>query len=148
MRMKTIEVDDELYRFIASRTQRIGESASDILRRLLNVDGESQQEPQVEVDVEPAGAATPIVVGKPTSSFDPIKEIRSVLISDEFAAREKAIDRFMFILAALHRIDKDGFAEATQVKGRKRIYFADNEETLLASGKTTKQGRFLTHLSG
>ncbi|GAM73161.1 seqA protein [Vibrio ishigakensis] len=148
MRMKTIEVDDELYRFIASRTQRIGESASDILRRLLNVDGESQQEPQVEADVEPAGAATPIVVGKPTSSFDPIKEIRSVLISDEFAAREKAIDRFMFILAALHRIDKDGFAEATQVKGRKRIYFADNEETLLASGKTTKQGQFLTHLSG
>ncbi|WP_261833708.1 replication initiation negative regulator SeqA [Vibrio ishigakensis] len=138
--MKTIEVDDELYRFIASRTQRIGESASDILRRLLNVDGESQQEPQaqVEADAEPAGAATPIVVGKPTSSFDPIKEIRSVLISDEFAAREKAIDRFMFILAALHRIDKDGFAEATQVKGRKRIYFADNEETLLASGKTTK----------
>ena len=33
--MKTIEVDEDLYRFIASRTQHIGESASDILRRLL-----------------------------------------------------------------------------------------------------------------
>ena len=33
--MKTIEVDDELYRYIASQTQHIGESASDILRRLL-----------------------------------------------------------------------------------------------------------------
>jgi negative modulator of initiation of replication len=33
--MKYIEVDEELYRFIASKTERIGESASDILRRLL-----------------------------------------------------------------------------------------------------------------
>ncbi|STV53068.1 replication initiation regulator SeqA [Klebsiella pneumoniae subsp. ozaenae] len=33
--MKTIEVDDELYRYIASHTLHIGESASDILRRML-----------------------------------------------------------------------------------------------------------------
>ncbi len=38
--MKTIEVDEDLYRYIASQTLHIGESASDILRRLLNVDGE------------------------------------------------------------------------------------------------------------
>ena len=36
--MKTIEVDEELYRYIASHTQSIGESASDILRRLLKVE--------------------------------------------------------------------------------------------------------------
>ena len=35
--MKYIEVDEELYRFIASKTERIGESASDILRRLLTL---------------------------------------------------------------------------------------------------------------
>ncbi|MCF0232721.1 MAG: hypothetical protein HUJ63_10775, partial [Enterococcus sp.] len=35
--MKIIEVDEELYQFIASQTQSIGESASDILRRLLNL---------------------------------------------------------------------------------------------------------------
>ena len=33
--MKTIELDEELYRYIASHTQHIGESASDILRRML-----------------------------------------------------------------------------------------------------------------
>ena len=33
--MKTIEVDEQIYRYIASRTLHIGESASDILRRLL-----------------------------------------------------------------------------------------------------------------
>lgn len=35
--MKTIEVDEELYRYIASHTLHIGESASDILRRMLNL---------------------------------------------------------------------------------------------------------------
>lgn len=35
--MKIIEVDEELYQFIASKTQSIGESASDILRRLLDL---------------------------------------------------------------------------------------------------------------
>ena len=33
--MKTIEIDDELYQYIAGQTQKIGESASEILRRLL-----------------------------------------------------------------------------------------------------------------
>lgn len=138
--MKTIEVDEELYRFIASRTQRIGESASDILRRLLDVDGQADQEVDdaPTIKEQPTGVSTPIVVGKPTQSVDPIRQMRSELISDEFAALDKAIDRFMFVLSALHRIDKDGFAEATQVKGRKRVYFADNEAILLANGNTTK----------
>lgn len=35
--MKIIEVDEELYQYIAGKTQSIGESASDILRRLLNL---------------------------------------------------------------------------------------------------------------
>lgn len=40
--MKTIEVDDELYQYIASNTKFIGESASDILRRLLTVNTNNQ----------------------------------------------------------------------------------------------------------
>ena len=39
--MKTIEVDDELYRYIASHTLHIGESASDILRRMLKFSASS-----------------------------------------------------------------------------------------------------------
>ena len=51
--MKIIEVDDELYHFIASKTQKIGEQASDILRRLLGF------EPLAK-EVEPV----PVVVSK------------------------------------------------------------------------------------
>ncbi|HAG39188.1 MAG TPA: replication initiation regulator SeqA, partial [Pseudoalteromonas sp.] len=38
--MKQIDIDDELYQYIASNTQSIGESASTILRRLLNLNGD------------------------------------------------------------------------------------------------------------
>lgn len=42
IKMKTIEVDDELYAYIASHTRHIGESASDILRRMLKFSAASQ----------------------------------------------------------------------------------------------------------
>ncbi|MDQ2191676.1 MULTISPECIES: replication initiation negative regulator SeqA [unclassified Vibrio] len=135
--MKTIEVDEDLYRYIASQTQHIGESASDILRRLLNVDGKVSAAAVVQVSTEPKG----IVVSKDAVQeiqIDSVKEMRSLLISDEFSALKKAIDRFMLVLSTLYRIDPVSFAEATLVKGRKRMYFADNEQTLLASGQTTK----------
>ncbi|MGF1911018.1 replication initiation negative regulator SeqA [Vibrio kasasachensis] len=134
--MKTIEVDEDLYRYIAGQTQHIGESASDILRRLLNVDG--------DVSVEAPLVMNPsqgIVVSKDAMKdvqVDCVKEMRSLLISDEFAGLKKAIDRFMMVLSTLHRLDSEGFSEATQVKGRKRVYFAESEQTLLASGNTTK----------
>ncbi|PSV29147.1 MULTISPECIES: replication initiation negative regulator SeqA [unclassified Photobacterium] len=136
--MKTIEVDEELYRYIASQTQHIGESASDILRRLLMVPEEQLlQQPAVVMPVRPKG----IVVSKDAGNvptMDRVKEMRTVLISDEFAAQEKAIGRFMMILSSLYSIDAEGFAEAAAIKGRTRVYFAHDEETLLASGKTTK----------
>ena len=134
--MKTIEVDEDLYRYIASQTQHIGESASDILRRLLNVDGHVQTAQQQPI-IEPRG----LVISKDAVKevqIDGVKAMRSLLISDEFAGLKKAIDRFMLVLSTLHHIDPEGFSEATQVKGRKRVYFADNEQTLLANGNTTK----------
>ena len=48
--MKQIDIDDELYQYIASNTQSIGESASTILRRLLNLSGEKIQSANVEIN--------------------------------------------------------------------------------------------------
>ncbi|MGO2321321.1 replication initiation negative regulator SeqA [Vibrio casei] len=132
--MKTIEVDEELYRYIASQTQHIGESASDILRRLLI--GE-QQGSQANGTVTKPVAVDSLESAKQEKQ-DGVKVMRSLLISDEFAEKDKAIDRFMLILSSLYHVEASSFAEAAKVKGRTRVYFADNEETLLASGKTTK----------
>ncbi len=65
-RMKTIEVDEDLYRYIASQTQHIGESASDILRRLLNVDGQ----PVETVDVPQTKGI--VVAKRPLKTFKSI----------------------------------------------------------------------------
>jgi negative modulator of initiation of replication len=135
--MKTIEVDEDLYRYIASQTEHIGESASDILRRLLNANDETTQVTQQVKRAEAKSIVVSKDAGK-TVVVDSVKEMRSLLISDEFSGLKKAIDRFMMVLSTLHRIDPESFSEATQVKGRKRVYFADNEQTLLANGNTTK----------
>lgn len=136
--MKTIEVDEDLYRYIASQTLHIGESASDILRRLLKVDGNAAASVSpAPMPLQPRG----IVVSKEAGNdqqIDAVKAMRSLLISDEFAGLKKAIDRFMLVLSTLYRIDAQGFSAATQVKGRKRLYFADNQQELLESGQTTK----------
>ena len=61
--MKFIEVEDDLYRYIASQTESIGEGASAILRRLLGLApvGEIQVEPPLNAD---ASAASTVVASK------------------------------------------------------------------------------------
>ncbi|MGL5667440.1 MAG: replication initiation negative regulator SeqA, partial [Shewanella sp.] len=58
--MKYIEVDEELYRHIASKTERIGESASEILRRLLGLSVDAVEQTQPQAISQPSlEAATP-----------------------------------------------------------------------------------------
>ena len=44
----------------------------------------------------------------------------------------------MLILSALYQTNAEAFTQATEIKGRKRVYFARTEEELLAAGNTTK----------
>lgn len=125
--MKTIELDDDLYLFIASQTRHIGESASDILRRLL----------------EQPGQLTPVApVAAPTQSQpQPVADalgLEALLDSGELQKEEKSINRFMLVLSTLYRDNPEGFTQATEIKGRKRVYFSRDPEALRASGSTTK----------
>ena len=136
--MKTIEVDDELYRYIASHTQRIGESASDILRRMLKFTAASQAAaPAPAVKATPAPAPAP--VKKAASPKDNVRAVRELLLSDEYAEQKKAVNRFLLILTTLYSLDHKAFAEATEsLHGRTRVYFAESEATLLKNGNQTK----------
>ena len=123
--MKTIELDDDLYFFIASQTRHIGESASDILRRLL----------EQPVKAGTTVPAAPVV--QPQSLADAMG-LEALLDSDELQKEEKSINRFMQVLSTLYRDDPVGFTQATEIKGRKRVYFSQDPEALRASGSTTK----------
>ncbi|HBO21262.1 MULTISPECIES: replication initiation negative regulator SeqA [unclassified Providencia] len=136
--MKTIDVDEELYRYIASHTQHIGESASDILRRMLNFKP-GQPVQAKKLNHEPLEQQAAQVISTPVVAQNPVRVIRELLLSDAYAEKSKAIDRFMLILSTLYGLDNNCFASATEsMHGRTRIYFAGDEQTLLAAGKQSK----------
>ncbi|WP_440875412.1 replication initiation negative regulator SeqA [Thalassotalea sp. PLHSN55] len=136
--MKNIEIDEELYQFIAANTQFIGESASSILRRLLSLEAQQADKPaQVvtekvdaieSVDVEEEQAEVDVVVG---NVFDHINK-------EELAMQRGAVGRFLLILAALYRVHANQFSVVEDIRGRDRLYFASSEEALAASGSSTK----------
>jgi len=140
--MKTIEVDEELSRYIASHTQAIGESASDILRRMLKFTA-GQTSPAAPANT-PVIAGT-VAAGKPAAaapaptSRDKVRAVREMLLSDEYAEQTKAVNRFMLILSTLYNLNAKEFAVATEsLTGRTRTYFAGDQQTLLQNGIHTK----------
>lgn len=133
--MKTIELDDELYRYIASHTQHIGESASDILRRMLKFTAGQA----VSVPVKTPDAVKTVEQKPEDTARQRVRTMRELLLSDEYAEQNKAVNRFMLVLSTLYQLDAKAFGEATEsLHGRTRVYFAGNEQTLLASGNQTK----------
>ena len=135
--MKTIEVDVELYRYIASHTQHIGESASDILRRMLKF---TAGQPVRALPAASAPQSVELEKAAPAQRpRDRVRAMRELLLSDEYAEQNKAVNRFMLVLSTLYTLDAAGFAAATEaLTGRTRTYFAGDQQTLLANGTHTK----------
>ncbi|KIS44378.1 replication initiation negative regulator SeqA [Kosakonia radicincitans] len=139
--MKTIEVDDELYSYIASHTKHIGESASDILRRMLKFSAVSPAQPAASLAPVKEPRTVVAVEGiKPANTAkDKVRAVRELLLSDEYAEQKKAVNRFLMVLSTLYSLDDKGFTESTEsLHGRTRVYFAVNEQTLLQNGNQTK----------
>lgn len=140
--MKTIEVDDELYHYIASRTQAIGESASDILRRLLRLPASPQpfvlvQENMINELKDLAKLPKTKALANPQDKI--VKQIEFVLASSLFNQEKKVVNRFLMLLSAIHRAVPAKFTQATEkVQGSERVYFARDEATILATGSGAK----------
>lgn len=162
--MKIIEIDEDLYQYIAANTQSIGESASDILRRLLKFNErgatiQSQaviQSSSAQVSTVKQGTASNLnkddneenISAVPYQTKKSVSEqtihsvserVVKVLSSSEFQAESKVVNRFLMILTALYRANPEGFAQATEsLQGRTRVYFARDEAVLLQAGTHTK----------
>lgn len=151
--MKKIDIDDELYQYIASNTQSIGESASTILRRLLNLSGDIEQaasdnhltndtKEQLDVSEQP-NEETHTTAKKEQSDVSSVTKMQqksatvfNVLNKEELAMQKGVVGRFLFILSALHRTHKDGFSSVLDIQGRDRVYFATSKEDLVNSGSS------------
>ena len=151
--MKQIDIDDELYQYIASNTQSIGESASTILRRLLNLSGEKIQTANVELTQNNQTATTSAATLKssgPSAAEAPKKQtplahapvkqksdnVFNVLNKEELAMQKGVVGRFLFILSAFYRTHKTDFSAVLDIKGRDRVYFATSKEALVNSGSS------------
>ena len=131
--MKTIDIDDDLYTFIAAQTKHIGESASDILRRLLLPETPASQ--AVEPTPEESEAATPSPVAD-SVNID-ADNILDVVTAERLAELTKRVDQFLYILAALHGLHGENFAKVEQIRGKNRTYFATSKAALLENGSST-----------
>ncbi|HDR1021383.1 TPA: replication initiation negative regulator SeqA [Pasteurella multocida] len=160
--MKIIEVDEELYQYIASQTRSIGESASEILRRLLNFPNNNVVKSQdiqtvivkdekvaekvekvIPQQIQEPIEEQPILVTTKKQSDESIQQVvskvKALLDSDDFQQETKAVVRFLNILRVLYRTNPESFAQATEsLQGRTRVYFARDEGTLLMAGNHTK----------
>jgi negative modulator of initiation of replication len=127
--MKTIEIEDDLYFYIASQTQHIGESASQILRRLVMPDSLGSV-PTTELSLETA------VTGNFIQSISH-EEVFNLLDEAKLSETTKMVERFLQILAALSQVHGDSFAKVLNITGRNRVYFAKDKDTLLETGSST-----------
>lgn len=143
--MKQIDIDDELYHYIASRTQSIGESASDILRRLLRLPASPHPFVLVQENMGSDSKTRGLTAGAKKKSVQQLTpesiahKIETVLDSAEFQQESKGVNRFLRVLTALYLANPERFSLATeQVQGSERIYFAKDEQAILATGSGAK----------
>lgn len=134
--MKTIEIDDDLYAFIAAQTKYIGESASDILRRLLLPETPATETVVANTDAEKT-ISTVSEAPVAALAHETQTDILDSVSADKLKQFVKRVDQFLFILSVLHTKHAESFAAVEQIKGKNRTYFATSKAALLQNGSST-----------
>lgn len=112
--MRTIEIEDDVYKYLLQNTTRIGESASQILIRLLHIPGHQSRR-----SVHVGGSNT---------------ELSECLDAPGFKAQSDVTGKFLYILSYLHKKDPEQFKKVLAISGRRRKYFALSSQELEESG--------------
>ena len=137
--MKNIQIEDDLYHFIASQTQDIGESASEILRRLVMPDTlfDTMQESSAD------SSKSEHAVDKKEGGVQNIEQIcqASAVLSElegqHLQAIPKMVEKWLLVLSIIHKYHTQQFSKVLGMSGRNRTYFATDKDTLLATGSST-----------
>lgn len=116
--MKTMQIEDDVYGFIAAHTREIGESASSILRRLLGISG----------PLEPVVATT----------VSARHELTALLEDPLFTRSTTAVSRMLRIFQEAYEQHPEEFSRVLKIGGRTRAYFARSEAEILKSSQSTQ----------
>lgn len=164
-KMMQIEIDEDLYGYLATQTESIGESASSILRRLLKLDArkeiatsdvltrgiQSSVESSLVKNSNSDKNKTPKKLNATQSlkSLNPenltnlpvnnVNDLIQMLSRPDFMNEKKSVRKFLIILGKLHQLNPEKFALATIfLHGSKRVYLARDKKILMNSGSNTK----------
>lgn len=149
--MKSIDVESDLYRYIASQTESIGEDASSILRRLLGlpsvgeiiVDGPIKDPVDVQKNALELSKLKDVLpqskdIQPQTEIYNSINDFSQLIMPKEITEYKAAVGRFLFLLNQLHEMSPASFEQVLSISGRDRVYFAKDEATLLGANASTK----------
>lgn len=139
--MPRVEIEEDVYRYLCSQTQAIGESASSILRRLLGLVPGTTSAP-LGPPITPLISANEITVAEsPSHSTGPSPDAGggvSFVPGLDLLGRRTAIARFLAILSWLHDRHRGEFARVLEVGGDQRAYFGRTREAIEATGTSVK----------
>lgn len=112
--MKTIQIDEDVYKALENRVSSFGETENSVLRKLLNLN------------------TTP----GPTKTNAETIPIQKLIESVEFILSRGAVGRFLTILSWIYQRDKTAFSIVENIKGRGRLYFSKSADVLEKSGRS------------
>lgn len=153
--MKTIEIEDDIYKYILNNIEAFGETPSQILRRLLDLSEDpnatqntlstEQDEP---VKIEPEIAQNTLVKEQVPRPPVPIKSafhqgIDQLFSDPSFTSENVITNKFMMMLTTMYFEKTAEFiAAADQTKGRTRAYLGTGLQELLHADNEEEVAQF------
>ena len=153
--MKTIEIEDDLYKYILNNIEAFGETPSQILRRLLILaadEGETIQALPVDnvkplsvvkAEISPLpivekAAPKPVIKKEEVVNVESVdhfnKGVRQLFEDPTFTSESVITNKFMMMLTTMYIEKTAEFIEsADQIKGRTRAYLGTHLQDLLNS---------------
>lgn len=116
--MHTIEIEQDIHDYLLSRVKVFGETASDVLRRELGLNG--------------SASTTPSPASKNAH------ELTEAIDSSSFRMARGVVGKFLELLAFAYRDKGSEFDVVLALQGRGRIYFAKSKAEIEASGNSTQ----------
>jgi negative modulator of initiation of replication len=118
--MRRVGLDDDVYQYLMANGLHVGESASSILRRVLN-----------------------LPVPRPPRALTPEAdhELSEALEDPKFTTLKTSVDRLLYILGVVYDQKRSRFGKVLSVRGRNRLYYAKTRQEIERSGNSTQPKR-------
>ena len=153
--MKTIEIEDDLYKYILNNIEEFGETPSQILRRLLALpttqhSSEETKSDPVEAEHDDLQQSKDASHDKKTaapnaaeSSENVHKSISRLFADPAFTSEPIITNKFMMMLTTMYFEKKAAFIEAAETtKGRTRAYLGTHLDELLNADNEEEVAQF------